>query len=139
MVQTDDIMKFIQEHSSALPSSPDTDLFEDMRIVGDDFHELIERYAEKYQVDLSGYLWYFHADEEGINYGGIFFKPPYARVERIPVTSRMLTRFAEKRKWELNYPEHTIPKRRFDLMINQIITAITLLGFVVWGVWKLVE
>lgn len=139
MNQINDINNFIKDYSGTLPNSPDIDVFKDMRIRGDDFHEMIDKYAEKYQVDLSDYLWYFHTNEEGQNFGGIFFKPPYAKVERIPVTPQMLLRFAETKKWKLNYPDHTIPKQRFDILINQVLAIIVLSGIVIWGIWRLIE
>ena len=98
----------------------DTDIYHDLDLVGDDFHDLIEIIATKYQIDMTGYLWYFHADEEGQNLGGIFFKPPYARVKRIAITPRILTEIANKQKWDLPYPIHKLPARRYDLIFNKI-------------------
>ena len=62
----------------------------DKGIHGDDFHELIDEYAKVFKVDMTGYLWYFHADEEGNSFGGSIIKPPYDRVKRIPVTPALL-------------------------------------------------
>lgn len=99
-----------------------------MHVVGDDFHDMIDKYAKEYDVDMRDYLWYFHADEEGISIGGVFFKPPHARVERIPVTPRMLAQFIETKKWKIDYPKHSIPKRRVDLFIN---LGIVILVFII--------
>jgi len=100
-------------------------------MVGDDFHEMIEKYAKKYSVEMKGYLWYFHADEESgwNNIGGWFFKPPYSRVARIPITPLMLTDFANRGKWDLQYPEHKLPKKRSDILINQILLGVLLALF----------
>ena len=98
-----------------------TDIFLDLGVTGDDFHEMIEKYQKTFNVDMTSFLWYFHADEEGQSIGGGFFKPPYERVKRIPVTPQMLLDFANKGKWIIDYPEHTLPKRRYDLIINTIL------------------
>lgn len=107
-----------------------------MGIVGDDFHEMIENYAQKYQVDMSHYLWYFHADEEGHSLGGVLFKPPYERVERIPVTPQMLADFIVTKKWKMEYPSHQIPNHRTDLTINKAIGITFLIGIVFWILTK---
>lgn len=99
----------------------DTDIFLDLHCMGDDFHEMIGEYANIFQVDMSDYKWYFHANEEGWSFGGGFFKPPYKRVTRIPVTPEMLTRFANTGKWDIQYPEHTLPKYRYDILINFVL------------------
>jgi hypothetical protein len=80
----------------------------------DDFHELIEKYAVELNVDMNAYLWCFHSDEEGQNIGGLFFKPPYRRVTRIPVTPDKLISFAISGKWSMQYPSHNLPKFRVD-------------------------
>jgi hypothetical protein len=116
-----DIKALIQDISGVYPDNPDTDIFKDIGLVGDDFHEMIEKYSEKYQVDISDYLWYFHTDEEGHNIGGLFYSPPYKKVKRIPVTPKMLTDFSETKKWKIEYPDHEIPTSRPDLKLNMII------------------
>jgi hypothetical protein len=118
------ILSLIEDHTGVDNSelTPATDIFRDLGCVGDDFHELIEKYAEQFNVDMSEYLWYFHADEEGSNFiGGAFFNPPYLRVERIPITPALLLKFALLGKWKINYPEYKLPKKRWDLVINQIV------------------
>lgn len=99
----------------------DIDIFQDLGCVGDDFHELIEIYAQQFEVNMSSYLWYFHTDEEGCNLGAFFFKPPHQRVKRIAVTPAMLHQFAEKREWGVVYPEHSIPKRRIDMYLSWLL------------------
>jgi len=74
-----------------------------------------------YSVDMTAYLWYFHSDEEGNNIGGLFFPPPYKRVKRIAVTPLLLTEFANTGKWDIEYPNHKIPQKRYDTLIDVII------------------
>ncbi len=100
----------------------DSDIVLDLKCYGDDFHELMEAYAALFNVDMRQYLWYFHTEEEGTNgLGGFFFKPPNERVTRIAVTPKMLLNFAEAGRWHIEYPEHHLPKRRYDFLFNKII------------------
>ena len=121
MLTTNDIVEFVRKNTGSESITSETDIFSD-GTVGDDFHDLVENFAKTYSVDMTNYLWYFHSDEEGSwnSIGGLFFDPPNKRVERIPVTPALLTEFANKRKWELKYPKHTIPEKRYDILINRI-------------------
>lgn len=125
------IIDFVKEISGIDEINPESDIF-NLGIVGDDFHEMIEKYSETYEVDMSEYLWYFHSDEEGQNLGGIFFKPPYKRVNRIPVTPRLLSEFVETKKWNIKYSEHELPNKRIDLTINKIIIIVFLIVLTIW-------
>ena len=121
MLLISDILDFLKELSGTNKIDASSDIYLDVGLVGDDFHEMIEIYSKRYSVDMAGYLWYFHADEEGLSIGGLFFKPPYRQVDRIPVTPTMLLDFANKGKWDMLYPNHEIASRRYDLLINKII------------------
>ena len=121
MASLNEIIEFIEEEIGAVPKSPETDIWEELGCVANDLDDFLIAYAKEYRVDMSGYLWYFHNTEEGQNFGGLFFKPPYARVERIPITPKMLAEFSIEEKWDMNYPPHEIPKKRKDLLINRII------------------
>ncbi|ACA99756.1 MULTISPECIES: DUF1493 family protein [Cyanophyceae] len=119
-----DIYRFIQQE---IPSATGdrlnatTDLFGTFDIQADDCATFIEKFAQKFKVDLDGYLWYFHHGEAGLNLGGFLIKPPYERVERIPITPEILLKAATKRRWKLSYPDHTLPKKRWDMVVNKII------------------
>ena len=116
---------------------PDTDIYNDLRCVGDDFFELLEMYSKHFSVDMSAFLWYFHSDGEGPpGIGQEFFKPPYDRVERIPVTPAMLTEFANSGKWSIEYPPHQIPKIRWDIRIDLILVVCIAMGIVVYLLLK---
>lgn len=132
-----DIRNFLEDYSGIYPDNPNIDIFKDMGVVGDDFHEMIEKYSEKYHVDMSDYLWYFHTNEEGQSIGRTFFKPPYERVTRIPVTPQMLADFIVTKKWAVEYPKHEIPRQRKDLMINQAIVIVFIVGLVILFIFKI--
>jgi len=136
---TDEIRNFLEDYSGIYPESPNTDIFKDMGVVGDDFHEMIEKYSKKHQVDMSDYLWYFHTNEEGQSIGGTFFKPPYERVSRIPVTPQMLADFILTKKWKVEYPKHEIPKQRTDLLINKIILIVFVIGTAILLVYRMMR
>lgn len=114
---------------------PDADIEHDLGCAGDDFFELMDVYAERFNVDMSGFLWFFHNTEEGYKLGGLFFLSPDKRVQRIPVTLDLLVDSALNRKWTVNYPPHKIPNKRWDIGISVILAlvvmtwaAISLLG-----------
>ena len=125
------INKFIIDIACVKNINDESDIFLDLGINGDDFHELIEKFSLKFKVDMKSYLWYFHTNEEGQNLGGSLFKAPNERVERIPVTPKMLYEFAKSSKWDINYPEHTLPKRRYDLYFNTTIGVILII-ILIW-------
>ncbi|CAL2101367.1 conserved protein of unknown function [Tenacibaculum sp. 190130A14a] len=131
------IIDFIKEETGNNQISKDSDICDGIGIYGDDFHELIDAYAKKFNVDMTNYLWYFHAEEEGYNIGGLFFDPPYKRVKRIPITPQMLTDFSMSGKWSLNYPKHSIPNKRIDLIINRFFFFLAILFLAIWAFTKL--
>lgn len=135
----DEISNFLEDYSAVYDEDPHIDIYKDMHVIGDDFHEMIEDYSKQYKVDMSDYLWYFHAEEEGYNVGGMFFKPPYKRVTRIPVTPQMLADFIMTKKWKVEYPDHEIPKRRIDLLINQILVIAGVIGLGIWIMFNVIS
>lgn len=116
---------------------PETDIYTELGVAGDDFDEMMSAYSKQFNVDLTTYLWYFHCDEEGgwNSIGGSFFKPPYERVTRIAVTPALLLECANKGKWDLKYPEHKLPKRRYDIIINTTLV----LGLSVYLLYRLIN
>lgn len=130
-ITEEEIIQFLKEETYEDTITSETDIFNECGISGDDSHELIEKYQMKYNVDMSTYLWYFHCDEEGTNFiTGMFFKPPYKRVTRIPITPKMLTDFANSKIWKIDYPEHKLPKYRYDMIINYIFFLIILIWLI---------
>ena len=132
MKTINDILEFVEEKTGTKNVGSETDIFFDLGCTGDDFDELIETYSERFSVDMSGYLWYFHADEEGHNIGALFFKPPYRRVKRIPITPSVLLYYANKGVWSMKYPEHKLPKRRIDIIIGILI----LIAVLIWTIFS---
>lgn len=129
MVHIEQIYNLIGEMCGVKESDlkPDTDIFEELGVVGDDFSELIEEYSERYSVKMDSYRWYFHGDDEGNNLLAFIFKPPNEKVQRIPVTPQMLLEFARTKEWTLNYPEHEEPTDRRDLTYSNIGAALIFL------------
>ncbi|MBS1771520.1 MAG: DUF1493 family protein [Bacteroidetes bacterium] len=131
MYSISDIIEHLEE-LTGLQLNEDTDLFKS-GVTGDDFHEMIGTYSKKFSVDMDRYLWYFHTCEEGNNTGSFFFKPPNERVTQIPVTPKVLLDFANKGQWDIDYPEHSIPKMRIDILIN-ILIAIVFVIFLIYSI-----
>src|SRR5690606_36056614 len=122
----DEIQSFIADKTGCdiIEVTEDCDIHNDLGCTGDDFNELMQVYSSTFNVKMDTYLWYFHMDEEGQNFGGTFFKPPNERVEHIPVTPQLLLDFANKGSWDITYPEHKLPKRRYDMIINQVLVGL---------------
>ncbi len=132
-----EIIDFLKEETYEDEITSDTDIFNECGVSGDDSHELIEKYHLKYNVDMSNYLWYFHCDEEGSTFiTGMFFKPPYKRVTRMPIIPKMLTDFANSKTWKIDYPEHTSTKKRYDILINQIAFLMILIWLITFLINK---
>ncbi|MBV4360173.1 DUF1493 family protein [Pinibacter aurantiacus] len=135
----DEIVNLIAEKSGCDVSEikPDSDISNDLGCWGDDFDELMSEYCAKFKVDMSSYLWYFHTEEEGYenSIGRAFFKAPYEQVEHIPVTPRVMLESANSGKWSLTYPPHTLPKRRYDGLINLVV----ILLFIAFGVYTCIK
>lgn len=114
-----DIYALLERTCGVRPSelSPDSDLERDLHITGDDFFELMDIFAKEFEVNLQEYRWYFHhAEEVTFNPGALLFKPPYRQVRHIPVTPSVLHEAAQAGRWTLSYPEHTLAKRRYDIL-----------------------
>lgn len=135
MITEKEIIDFIETEYWKSNLQSNSDIFETVRISGDDSFELIEKFSKKYDVDISNFLWYFHHEEEGSwnSIGGYFHKSPDKLVKRIPITPKMLTKFAETKKWEINYPIHKLPEKRKDLILNQIL-VVTILVLALIGI-----
>jgi Protein of unknown function (DUF1493) len=107
-----------------------TSLQDDIGLYGDDIDHLMLEYSKRFGVNLNGYIWYFHTGEDGFGIGALIFRPPDMRVKRIPITIGMLYEFAQVGCWGVQYPAHSVPRWRPDVLVDQIV-ALGLLSFVV--------
>ena len=123
MVTIDEIFNLIKSECgiSQKKITPNTDIFNDLCVEGDDFSELIEKYATRFNVNMADYLWYFHNTDEGVNIWSFIFKPPNKRVNRIVITPQLLLDYANAKKWNVAYPQHDIPKNRRDLIYSNLV------------------
>lgn len=136
--RVEEINALVREHTGVQgPLSEDTDLGGDLRMLEPDLDELLVAFAERFRVDLSGFLWYFHTDEDGVSPGRLFFRAPQDRVTRIPLRLALLYRAAEIGRWPVDYPEHFLPARRWDVVFNQCLAAGVGVSLVWWLAWKL--
>ncbi|GHB59342.1 hypothetical protein GCM10008107_05610 [Psychrosphaera saromensis] len=137
MIVLKDIYLFLEQQLGidVKALKPDSDLFEDFGVFGDDLFELVEVFAENYSVKVDDFLWYFHSPEEASSLFGIIFLPPNKRVARIPITPDMLVQYANQKCWGLEYPAHEIPKRRWDLLLSKLLFIALLIALVAVGVF----
>ena len=134
MAELSEIVEFLKNQTGCDTVLDNSDVTEDLGVDGDDFDDLVLNFSKKFNVDTSSCLWYFHCSEEGSwnSIGGTFFESPDKRVKHIPVTPLMLLEFAHKGKWVIKYPDHKLPKKRYDILINQLLIAV----FVVFLIYK---
>ena len=136
MPSFDEIAEFVREETGYSGEiTPAKKLVEDIGADGDDMFEFIHHYSDRFAVDTEAYRWYFHHGEEGSwSLGSLFFDPPYKRVPHIPITVGMLHQFAEQKCWGIQYPDHQLPKRRIDILINQVfvVGVLSYLGYSLW-------
>jgi len=127
---------FLKEFRGEIkPLSDDADIFRDLGIDGDDAFEFIERFAAKFEIEITNYHWYFHHGEEPfLNIGGLFFRPPYRRVGRIPITPKVVAEAIRTKRWPLEYPTHRLPSVRWDVRLSQVfgLAIIALLAVMLW-------
>jgi hypothetical protein len=53
-------------------------------------------------------------------------------VPRIPITLRLLREAVELGRWPLTYPPHSLPARRYDLLINQVLVGGFAVALLYW-------
>jgi hypothetical protein len=134
--RVEEINALVREHTGARGAlSEETDLHGDLGLISLDLDEFLAEFAERFSVDMSGFLWYFHTEEDGVSFGRLFFSAPQDRVSRIPLKLALLYRAAEIGKWPIDYPKHTLPARRWDTVVNQCLAA----GLALWLLWWLVQ
>ncbi len=127
---------WFEDHwGESLPESGDTDLFERFGIEGDDASEFIDGFVTSFEVDAQNYRWYFHHQDEGMNFGALFFTPIYKRVERLPITPDLLITAVQTKQWPIIYPPHDVPSVRWDIRVNQLFLVVPIILFGIW-VWK---
>ncbi len=136
MITIEDIYQLIENECGIKSQklSPNSDLGDDFGVVGDDFDELMIAYSERFQVNLDSYLWYFHSSEEAGSPFSFIFPTPDQRVKRIVITPEVLLKYANSKVWSINYPEHTLPKRRWDILTLQIFFGVIAILGLYFGV-----
>ncbi len=132
-----EILAFVQEELGVEEVTMNSDIESELGCYGDDFDDLISKYSQRFNVNMDGYLWYFHTGEESFgSIGRSLFRPPNLRVQRIAVTPQMLLEFAHSGKWNVAYPTHQIPKIRYDMLIDQIIFVTAIIGAIYFWLIK---
>lgn len=127
----DDIIDFLKEQSLEEEISEKTNICDEIGIWGDDFHELIIAFEERFSVDMNEYLWYFHSEEEGSLFSISMFPRANEQVRRIPITPLILTDIANSGKWKIDYPEHKITNTKYN-DYSSLAILIILLGIIIY-------
>ena len=109
----------------------DADIVYDLDCVDFSLDEFIAAYRTKFGVNTEDYRWYFHTNVvsgDTSALGKMLFKPSPNSVKHIPITAEILWESANKGKWVIWYPEHTVPRRRFDAYIQASIIFIFIMA-----------
>lgn len=94
MASFDEVVALVREQTAYRgPITETTSLQRDIGVYGDDMDELLDAYSKR------------------------FIPPPNERVAEIPITVGMLKQFAETGKWVIDYPAHSVPRRRWDVAL----------------------
>ncbi len=134
-MQIDTIYEFIIRSEPILLSdlSPNADLHDDLGITGDDFSIIMREFEKEFNVDMRNYRWYFHHAEQGaLGLSGLFKNSPSFRVSHIPVTPRLLLQAVNQGHWPVQYPEHDVSGKRFDITIDRVIALALVLFLLTW-------
>ena len=105
----------------------DADIVYDLDCVDSALDEFIAAFRTKFGVNMEEYRWYFHTNVvsgDTSALGKMVFKPKPNAVKHIHITAKILWESASVGKWVIWYPEHTVPKRRFDAYIQATILLI---------------
>ena len=68
-------------------------------------------YAMRFRVDLRGYRWWFHHRDHGVLAMPLVALDQDGNEIRIPLSAEMLAGFAERGRWEVDYPPHRLGLR----------------------------
>ena len=124
-----EIVSFVREWvGNTIPVTESTSVQGDLGLCGDDVGAFLGEYAKRFGVEMTGYLSYFHAADEGLNPGALFFDPPYWRIKPIPITVGLLQKCAQEGRWCVDYPPHELSGIRWDIWINRLLALATLCG-----------
>ena len=134
-MQIEVIYEFIARSEPILTGelTPEADLHDDLGITGDDFPAFMASFEKEFNVDMQDYRWYFHHAEEGaLGLTGLFINSPAYRVPHIPVTPRLLLEAVTEGHWPVQYPEHDLSAKRFDITIDRVLALALVLFTLTW-------
>jgi hypothetical protein len=71
----------------------------------------LQLYAVRFRVDMRDYKWWFHHRDHGVLAIPLVALDHDGREIHIPLSADMLAGFAERNRWDLNYPRHRVGLR----------------------------
>ncbi|MEM1267095.1 MAG: DUF1493 family protein [Pseudomonadota bacterium] len=97
--------RLVDPESRSDPTAGTDDLLRHYGIAGDDAFEFMEAFGKDFDVDLSGYRWIFHHNDEGYHLSFIRFHSASRAVARIPISIDLLLAAAKSGVWPVDYPQ----------------------------------
>jgi hypothetical protein len=93
----------------------------------------MDKFKHEFNVDMRSYRWYFHHTEgNALGLAGLFRNSPSFRVPHIPVTPSLLLDAVNQGHWPVNYPDHDLSGRHFDITIDRVIGLALFLFVISW-------
>jgi hypothetical protein len=62
----------------------------------------------------------------------LFVNSPSFRVPYIPVTPRLLLQAVTEERWPVQYPDHDLSGKRYDITIDRVLVLALLLFILTW-------
>ena len=134
-MEIETIYEFIMRSEGILTGemTPNADLHDDLGITGDDFTAIMRKFENEFNVDMQNYRWYFQKTEKGaLGFSGLFINSPSFRVSHIPVTPRLLLQAATEGSWPVQYPDHDLSGKRYDVTIDRVLVLALVLFMITW-------
>lgn len=102
----DDIRQFLEERMELEKKGFHPDLDLTMIMYGDDMAELVNAFADRFQVNMSRFKPHYHSREEDYSIAAGFYTPKNEQVRHIPITPQLLLDSANAGRWWLEYPDN---------------------------------
>ncbi|MDJ0614076.1 MAG: DUF1493 family protein [Rhizobiaceae bacterium] len=108
---------------------PGEDVFEQMSAAGEDCDDVLFKFTDEFEIDMSDFLFYFHYENE---FATLLSN---RSLGYIPITIELLVKAAQEKKWPVEYPDHKPPDWRrnpmlfYPVMILAIVVVIFAANF----------
>ncbi|MEM6423445.1 MAG: DUF1493 family protein [Pseudomonadota bacterium] len=116
----EDVLVFVEaETGLTLDRDKLGDLFADYGIDGAEAFAFIEAFGDRFNVDVTGYCYYFHHSDEAGRHSLLPWGRPDRHVRRIPVSADMLLDSVHRGTWDLDYPRAVMARAERRALVER--------------------